>query len=51
MTEKKVMGVVQVLKQFFGKITMVELKELSKEDRHELATLAAEELGVTLKSA
>lgn len=49
MSKPKVMGVVQVLKQFFGGINMDELKDLSKEERRELAELAALELGVALK--
>ena len=43
------MGVVEVLKTFFGSIKMAELKELSTAERRELAEMAAEELGVTLK--
>jgi len=47
MTDKP-MRVVEVLRLFFGKLTMNELKALGKSERRELAELAAEELNVTL---
>ena len=42
------MKVIPILNQFFNepKLTMTELKALSKEERRELAELAAVELGV-----
>jgi hypothetical protein len=47
------MSSVQVLKKFFEDssrpLQMAELRDLSKDDRHELAQLAAIELGVELK--
>lgn len=55
MTNKKQMKAAMVLKSFFGykpgeglKEFTAELKALSPEEKTELATLAAEELGVEL---
>jgi hypothetical protein len=47
----KEMTRIQCLKEFFGGIrpvTITELKELSGQDRKELADLAAIEMGVTI---
>jgi hypothetical protein len=48
----KSMKVVEVLRQFFGKdrqLTVAELKPLSRDERLELAKLAAAEIGVDLE--
>lgn len=45
---------IQAIKRYFEKdggrtVTLQEIKELTKEDRHELADLAAKELGIEIK--
>lgn len=45
---------IQIIKRYFEQdggrpVTMQEMKELTKDDRHELAVLAAKELGVEIK--
>jgi hypothetical protein len=56
MSEVKEMTKMQAIRTFFEsdggrKVTMQEMKDLTAEDRNELATAAAERLGVTLKEA
>ena len=53
MTNVQAMTKVQAIREFFGepKVTMDELKKLSKEERLELGELCAKELGVEIVEA